>query len=278
LQINAQDIHEKIVSQNNSNSTPIKPTFFALPKECTPKSTAAGGSRPENKCPQINQSITPLIADNGKDYTSFSYPTFWFYIPYPTETIKYLEFALINPQTNTTVFRRAIQPQNSPGIIKITIPQEEKFALKEENNYDWKLMLTCQENPTYQPDDIRSGWIQKLASDSQSLEKHLQQISPIEAYQLYVDNEIWYDAINQILELYLNNPDNNPQINQQWLNLLAVLEPQWLNVIESTPEKILNSEQKEEQKQNLLNVLKILRNTKRSQKLFIESELLPPDL
>lgn len=275
---NAQNIQDRIISQNNSNSNSnkSKPVLFKPTNEGTPKGgTSVGATRPENKCPQINQSITPLVAYNGKDYTLSAHPTFWFYLPYQGESIKYLEFALKNTQTNSTVYRTAIKPENASGIIKITIPAEEKFALQTDINYIWELTLLCQKNRTYEPDIVRNGWIQKLGSDNQILEKQLQQLSPLETYEFYADNEIWYDSVNQIAQLYLYNPDKNPQVNQQWLNLLTTLEPEWLNIIDNSE---LSSEQKQEQKQNLLNVLAILRNVETSQNLLINSQLLPPDL
>lgn len=223
LIVNAQVVKQNIVNKNNSNSPTNKLKLPLPPQTGTPKGNQTpGATRPENLCPSTNQPVTALMANKGKDYTLSGYPSFWFYIPYQPSAIKYVEFALKNTENSSTIYRTAIQLQNTSGIIKITIPQEEKYALKNENNYTWQLILSCEGNETYEPDVMVNGWIKKLATNAE-LQSQIKQISPLEIYQFYLSNEVWYDAINQLAELYFNNPDNFT-IKQEWLNLLTILE------------------------------------------------------
>ena len=228
LPMNAQVLREKNIGQSESYSAKNKLKLPTPPQTGTPKGNKTpGATRPENLCPQNNQPLTALVANNSKDYTLSAYPTFWFYIPYQPSAIKYLEFALKNPQTNTTVYRTAIKPQNNSGIINVNIPQEEKFALQNGNNYIFELILSCEGNESYESDVMVNGWIKKLAMNNE-LQAQITQISPLEAYQFYLNNEVWYDAINQIAQLYFNNSDN-PRLKQEWLDLLELLQQQQLS-------------------------------------------------
>lgn len=225
LSVNAQVARENLISPNNSNSTTN--TRLKIPKppqRGTPRGKKTpGATRPENLCPQVNQPVTALVANNGKDYTLSAYPTFWFYIPYQPSAIKDLEFALFKEGSNTTtVYRTKIQLKDNSGIIKIALPQEKQSALTEGNIYSWELFLSCQGNETYEPDFKVKGWMQKLATNA-ALQTQINQMSAAETYRFYLNNEIWYDAINQLAELYFNNPDN-PTLKKDWLNLLEVLQ------------------------------------------------------
>ena len=244
LSVNAQVVRENIISQNNANSATNKQLKLPKPPQTgTPIGRKTpGATRPENLCPQVNQPVTALVANNGKDYTLSAYPTLWFYIPYQPSAIKDLEFALFKESLNTTtVYSTKIQLKDNSGIIKIALPREKQSALTEGNLYSWQLFLTCQGNETYEPDFKVKGWIHKLATNAE-LQTQINQMSEVETYQFYLYNEIWYDVINQLAELYFNNPDN-PEIKRDWLNLLEVLQ-----------------------------------QPKLSQDLLLESVLLPPDL
>lgn len=254
VSVDAQTITENIITQNDrsegdTSSEPRKkelklpePPETGTPKEhvnSTPGGThlklpeppqtgtpkgdkTPGGTRPEEKCPQVTIPLTALIANNEKDYTLSPYPSFWFYIPYQPPAIKSLEFALKNAINSTTIYRTAIQLKDSSGLIKISLPQEKQYALTEGINYRWELMLSCQENKTEDVDFRVSGWVQKLAINSE-LDNQINQLSPLETYQFYLDNEIWHDAINQIASYYFAH-DENSEIKETWLNLLDKLE------------------------------------------------------
>ncbi len=207
----------------SSNTGGTRLTLPKAPQTGTPKGDKTpGGTRPEEKCPQVTIPLTALIANNEKDYTLSAYPSFWFYIPYQSSAIKSLEFALKNTINSTTIYRTAIQLKDSSGLIKISLPQEKQYALTEGINYRWELMLSCQENNTDDVDFRVSGWVQKLAINSE-LHNQVNQLSPLETYQFYLDNEIWHDAINQIASYYFAH-DENSEIKETWLNLLDKLE------------------------------------------------------
>jgi hypothetical protein len=111
-----------------------------------------GGTRPDLACPKTQKPLTAIIANRGKDFTVSPYPSFWFYVPYQAGEIRYLEFAIKDPQTSKTVYRTALQLKGTPGIIEVTIPSESAFALAPGNIYQWDLLVYCQKNQIEEPD------------------------------------------------------------------------------------------------------------------------------
>ena len=177
-----------------------------------------GGTRPEATCQQTKQPLTALVANNGKDFTLSAHPTFWFYIPYSSEEVSYLEFALKDPQEFKTVYRTAVE-LTEPGIIKLAIPQETKYALELEKDYSWDLILYCNSSEN-EPDQVLKGWVRRVANPQ------LETINP-QDYSAYINNNIWYDAINNLAEIHFSNLDNT-QLNAAWTDLLETLGRQEL--------------------------------------------------
>ncbi len=222
LAVNAQLSNTESVSSNSSkpNTQPKLPT---PPPRGTPTGNKTPGATRNDQiwCKETSQPLTALVANNGKDFTLSDYPTFWFYIPYQSEDIKYLEFALKDGQNSTTIYRTAIKLEANSGIINVTIPDEKKYALEVGKNYSWNLLLSCQGNETYEADLVVNGWIQKLAITPE-LPDQLTQLSEQELKQFYLDKNLWSDAINKVAQQYYNNP-NDEQIKADWFRVLEII-------------------------------------------------------
>jgi hypothetical protein len=206
------------------STQPILLAISALPKPPktgTPKGNSTpGGTRPESTCKETNKPLTALIANNGSDFTLSQYPNFWFYIPYAPEDISYMEFSLLDGRERRTIYRTGIKLTERPGVIKITIPSEQKYSLKPNETYRWYFMLHCNPNKTGESDKVVDGWVQRKSMNL-NLKNQLESVKSQE-YVAYSANGIWYDAVNNLATLHFDHP-GNPEFNTGWANLLKYL-------------------------------------------------------
>jgi len=179
-----------------------------------------GTTRPEANCHETETPLTALVANNGSDYTLSEYPTFWFYIPYAPEDIGSIEFLLLDRKERKTIYKTGVKLTEKAGIIQVTIPAKPQYALKLQENYRWRLNLDCKSNATDEPDLVVDGWIQRQPSNPQ-LENQLEAVQPQE-YIAYSEEDIWYDAIANLAELYFANPEDG-NFQDDWTNLLESL-------------------------------------------------------
>jgi hypothetical protein len=192
------------VSSNNPSQLPTPPNTG------TPKgSPTPGTTRPQAVCPKTKKPLTALVANNNNDYTLSAYPTFWFYVPYASEQISSLEFILLDGLERETIYQADVKLTDKPGIIKVTLPSQESYALKVQENYRWYLMLNCKPHNSEEPDLVVNGWIQRVKATQ----------SP--------ENSIWYDKINNAAQAYFTNPDSQ-ESNQVWNDILKTLGYQWI--------------------------------------------------
>ena len=193
--------------------------FPAAPDTGTPTGTSTpGGSRPQKNCPQTKLPLRALVANNGQDFTVSEYPDLLFNVPFTGNQIRNIEFALKDPAEMKTVYRTAIKLTGKPGIVKVSIPQQSKYALKANKDYRWNLILYCVGNKTDEPDQNLMGWIRRVPMTSQLKSQK---------YQSYIQNNIWYDGINLLAENYFANP-NNQELKAAWNSLSKSLK--WDNL------------------------------------------------
>ncbi len=200
-------IYPNLVTAQSNNQQDEFPT---APDTGTPiGNSTPGGSRPNTNCPQTKLPLRALVANNGEDFTVSKYPNLLFDVPYAANQIRNIEFALKDAAEMKTVYRTAIKLTGKPGIIKVSIPQKAKYALKANKDYRWDLILYCVGNKTDEPDQNLMGWIRRVPMISQ-----LQ----TQKYQSYMQNNIWYDGIDLLAQNYFANP-NNTELKAAWNNL-----------------------------------------------------------
>ena len=199
----------------------------------TPAATRGGG----RECSQNAKPLTALFANNGSDFTVSEYPTFWFYIPYFSQQIAYMEFLVEDAKENRTVYQTTVKLTDKPGIIKLSIPDNPQYALKVNKIYRWRfyLKVNCSE---VDKDWIISrgvnGWISRVPITSQ-LENQLEKL-PSQKYLAYQEAGIWYDAIANLGEQHFTNRENK-QLSSAWTQLLESL-----NRTGVSEEPLVNSE------------------------------------
>ena len=217
---------------SNSSSLAGQTSGYILSQRPQPPDTGtpSGNStpaitRPEITCHETDRPLTALLANNGSDFTIAEYPKFWFYIPYASEEISYMEFLLLNDTERQTIYHTAVKLRERPGSIEIAIPAEPQYALKVNENYRWRFNLDCEPNPTTEPDLVLNGWVRRIPLTPE-LENQLEAVKP-KQYSIYRDNFIWYDAIALLAELHFAEPENQ-EWSDAWANLLQSLDLEWV--------------------------------------------------
>lgn len=188
-----------------------------------------GGAR-RGDCPATSTQLTALVPETEistqslpQTYvggsTTAEYPTFWVYVPYSLNANLTAEF-ILQDDTGQDIYRIASTDfsaaEVSPGIVSISLPST-IAPLKIGKLYKWYFKLNCDaEAPMYV-----QGGIERISLNA-NLAKQLASATPQEQANFYIKNNLWYDAVNIIAELYRTNPtDNNTK--SAWINLLRSL-------------------------------------------------------
>ena len=198
----------------------------------TPTTTIGGGRRggdgqclkdhdlqPKNTKaqPSIEQQLTPLLPPNKFGLTISSNPQFFAYIPKTTAIA--VEFTLENSQGKGIASKR-LELTTTPSIVSV---QFEKTPLEVGKDYKWLISVVCE---TGDPEDLfAEGLIRRIKPESSLLNK-LEKASAIDKVYLYSKMGIWYEAIAELANLRLSQP-NNAELKTSWLSLLksSRLEP-----------------------------------------------------
>jgi len=225
LMLAAQGLEQPNLS---ATSPPPKPPATGTPKG----NSTPGTTRPEATCKQTNKPLTALNANDGNDFTASPYPSFWFYVPYNQDDVKYTEFTLLDAQERTTIYQTTVKLAAQSGLIKITLPSESKKMLQPNQNYRWYLMLNCQGSNSNEPDAVIDGWIQRKVIISNLAHNH---VDKLYKYIFYSKNNLWYDAVNDVVELHFKYP-SDLEIQAAWTNLLKQLDKEWV-----APEQLINT-------------------------------------
>ena len=191
----------------------------------SPPTTKAGKTRDSKKCPQDDDypnglSLTALIPNpeidkNKVQLTVAKSLQLFVYIP-PTSA-ELMQIFIKKEDGVTDIYRT--EPINIPaksGVISISIPQT-KAKLEIGKNYRWIVRVIC--NPNKRRDDLRvSGWLRRIEPNSH-LANQLKNAEKTEYPSIYASNGIWLDAVKNLAELRLAEP-NNLELENEWKELL----------------------------------------------------------
>ena len=167
-------------------------------------------------CPVVDLPLTALIPE--RDHlvlTTVRDPAFLFYFPYNIENVKGLEFVLQNSEGDD-IYRKSLELAQRPGVIKIKLPSEPKNNIDIGEQYHWFFKVYCDSQDTSQYVFVE-GWVKRIAIDTQLQEQLVADES--RKYFAYADRGIWYDAMENIAELRLREPDNS-ELQKDWAVLL----------------------------------------------------------
>lgn len=177
-----------------------------------PGQQAAGESR--GNCTNAGR-IEALLPISKSGHTVKRYPNFWVYFSDTLPPGSQVEFIIQN-EAREDVWRSRSQLAHKPGYQNFTLPETES-PLEIDQWYRWYVKVYC--NSQVASTQYVQGWVKRLDLSSR-LYLELQE-NKEKSHFVYGNHRIWYDAIDQLLTTYHNEPTN------------LTLEKDWQTFIEA---------------------------------------------
>lgn len=222
IALSLSSVGQLSLSQSVSNQKNIQETQIIFndptpPSQGSPSGRQRGGAS-RGPCREF-ETLTALVpANNGIVWgrTTSDRPTFWFYLPNQLTDKTPIEFVLQDDADNYVYNTRFNAPGTRSGLINIPIPANVK-SLEVGKTYSWTLSVYC--DPAKPSTSVSvKGTIQRVNLDP-TLQKRLQEATPIEQAKIYAANGIWFEAFNTLAKLYYSNSEQK-SIATAWVNLL----------------------------------------------------------
>jgi hypothetical protein len=152
--------------------------------------------------------------------TIAAHPTFWFYIPAATPSLRSVEFVLQDDRDND-VYRAAVAMPAKPGIIGVRLPSNQP-PLNLNQNYHWflktEMAVSCDRQNSIVFKDSVEGWVQRVTPTA-AIRSQIETATPQQRVDLYAQQGFWYDAIDAIAEQRLQQPQD-AALKADWNGLL----------------------------------------------------------
>lgn len=190
----------------------------ASPTAESPSQVDGARKRSLHSLPELEQNLVYLLGNRNREFTSSAYPTFWFHIPATMNRITQMKFVVRELETGKKIYDRPIQGEKS-GIIGITLPKEQKYALSPGVNYAWSLEVDCSQNQ--ETEIALEGWVTRVSSHPK-LQDRLAAASKTERHQVYLKHNLLYDALTELAQRRMAEV-NNTQVATAWNQLLTEL-------------------------------------------------------
>ncbi len=174
----------------------------------------------KNICGETGQKIAYLFGNKNREFTLSAHPSFWFYIPNNIQKVAQLKFIVTELETGKKIYDRTLPFPEKAGVMGIIIPPEAQYSLSANVNYSWSLAVDCV-GTTGESEIALEGWLNRL-SLSQDLENQLATISPANKYEVYLENDLLYDALDDLAQRRIAEP-NNIELETAWNQLLVEL-------------------------------------------------------
>lgn len=179
-----------------------------------------------------------LIPDSNLGLTTRDRPMLYFYIP-PEATEREAELFLIN-ETGSGEGSQLMTLPATPGVIGLPLP-DSMPPLQVGDTYRWYFAVRI--NPVDRSGDlILSGFVQRVAADP-ALQQELSASAAAAHATIYAERGLWFDAMNLLAMLRLEQP-NQAQWQEQWatllqsVNLAAIAEQPLLGVLPTDTEPL----------------------------------------
>ena len=185
-----------------------------------------GNCATESRLTALVPAFEKTLADDGKKATyvwgktSAEYPTFWFYVPYSSASLRSVEFVLQDGEDD--VYRSPVTLPNTPGIVSFRLPSTEK-PLEVGKMYHWffKVNVNCaakQLSNAKEYQDYVEGWVQRVELNSR-VTHQLETATPQQRIAIYAANGIWHEALSAIADLRLLEPQA-ATLKDDWTEML----------------------------------------------------------
>lgn len=179
-----------------------------------PHTGSQTGGEARGDCPVVDIPLTALIPDTHWGKSISQTPTIWFYVPYSSEQITYGEFVLQDEQGFDVINPVQFTLPETPGFVGLALP-ESIPVLETETTYAWAFQLYCnsaERTPVYV-----EGWIQRVTPTEEISSQLDEETTP--TYQVYWENAIWFDAVDELIQQRLAQPSNRV-LQAEWIQLL----------------------------------------------------------
>ncbi|MGA7953768.1 MAG: DUF928 domain-containing protein [Gloeobacterales cyanobacterium] len=216
-----------------SDNSITRVSFEPPPDDKQPDRTAGAGSR-GGQCPQdatVPTANTPplmaLVPTTNRGLTLAERPTFYVYLPETSAK----QVALSIKEEGTKYHSQTFFPiTGTSGIISLK-PSDNSPPLEVGKNYQWAMVLLCDERPNPNDPAIAS-WVRRVA-----LSKPTNQGTALQQAAWYGQNGVWYDALASLAEAR-RIQSNNKALTDDWTNLL---KSAGLGPIATEPIQVLHS-------------------------------------
>ncbi|UYD30092.1 DUF928 domain-containing protein [Tolypothrix sp. PCC 7712] len=180
-----------------------------------PSRLGSGGTR--GACFQHGEVVIPLIpSDRDTQYTTQERPTFFFYIPKASRTVRELEFVLREDENLDPLYKENFKAFDQAGIVGITLKANQP-PLKPGKEYTWAFSMICDPN-SRDRDSYQEGKIQVMQDENIAAQVK-ETPTPLDRAVLYATAGFWENALSILADLRRQSP-NDPKIKQYWSDLL----------------------------------------------------------
>lgn len=211
-QLISQGVEIRFIPQTSNQTSPSGGT-----RGTTTTDNRGTGSRGD--CLSKSIPLTRLGGGSKLESTVSDRPTFWVYVPYGPEEASSGEFSLQDGETD--IYRTPFTLPATPGIVSVTLPASVK-NLEVGKKYRWYFNINCpqREGSTEKTTPaFVTGRVERVAFTSQ-IENELKAAkTSLERIAILARNGIWYDTLNELAQLRLQEPGNRDAI-AAWNTLL----------------------------------------------------------
>lgn len=152
----------------------------------------------------MDKPLTALIPARV-NYTLSTHPTFWFYVPYPSNPPRDVEFTLMDEE-EMEVYSLILPISETPGIVSIRLPDSAP-PLEIGQEYLWRFAYRC--NPRIcAEDEVVRGAIQRVAPNLTLDDRLETAIAPLQRVELYAANQLWHETVTTLTQLHRDNPED----------------------------------------------------------------------
>ena len=224
----------------NSQTQDVKISFTPVqpdpPDRGTPKSAQGTGSRGDCLDKASLPPLKSLVGKNHLKLTVSDRPTFWVYIPYTQAEAPYGEFSLQNGDNE--IYHTRFQLPAKPGIIGVKVPAT-VAPLEVGKHYRWYVDINCSATSS---DDLSTpasltGIVERVTLSANFAQELTTTSNPLDQIATYAKHGIWYDAVTELAQLRLEQPENST-LKQAWNGLLS---DRHVNLAEISSEPILGN-------------------------------------
>jgi Domain of Unknown Function (DUF928) len=187
---------------------------FTLPPKGAPGKRTDAGSR--NGC-SANKPLTALVPSTNIGLTVAKHPTFWFYIPYQSNSSALGKFQLFD-ERETVVYTTNISTKGIPGIVGVELPQ--RFSgLEIGQRYQWVLSFSCNSTST-ETSTLVNGFVERVAVTKELKQKLEGAKTQRDSLLLYGEEGLWFDLLSALIGERRRNPYDF-QVAEDWFGLLG---------------------------------------------------------